>query len=196
MRKRFEIINYLIKKHGYTRYLEIGVGKGKNFSKINCVSKFGVDPEYPTTFVMTSDKFFEQLGKHEKYDIIFIDGDHAKRAVMRDINNSLKHINTDGIILVHDMNPTSPKVARKRPKPGNPTWYGDGYKCLILLRSTYPFLIVRTIDTDCGIGVIKRTMKKQPLIDVPEKTSYEFMNKDRWHSIGLISIDEFIESNI
>ena len=85
MRKRFEIIKQLINRHGYTRYLEIGVGKGKNFNKINCLVKHSIDPEYPATFVMTSDKFFKELDDSERYDIIFIDGDHSKRAVMRDI---------------------------------------------------------------------------------------------------------------
>jgi hypothetical protein len=196
MRKRYEIINYLIGKHGYTKYLEIGTGKGQNFNKINCSIKHSVDPEYPSTFVMTSDKFFQELDDSEKYDIIFIDGDHSKRAVVRDVDNSLEHLSDDGIILVHDMSPTSAKVAKKRPKEGRATWYGDGYKYLIILRATNPLLIVRTIDIDCGIGVIKRTLQKQELIDMPERLDYNFMDTDRKHSIGLISVDEFLELNL
>ncbi len=196
MRKRYEIINHLINKYGYTRYLEIGAGKGHNFNKINCPVKHCIDPEYPSTFVMTSDKFFKELDDSEKYDIIFVDGDHSKRAVTRDINNSLEHLSDDGIILVHDMNPTSHKVAKKHPKEGRATWYGDGYKYLIILRATDPFLVVRTIDTDCGIGIIKRTKKKQTLIDMPEKLGYKYMDSDRKYFIGLISVEEFLEMDL
>lgn len=193
MRKRNDVIMYLIEKYGYKTYLEIGVGKGSNFRAIECETKHCVDPNYASTYKMTSDKFFKMLDNKKdkrKYDIVFVDGDHSKRAVMRDVNNSLRYLSKGGIILIHDMNPFSERVARKRPKPHIPTWYGDGFKVLMYHRANSPNLFVRCIDTDCGIGVIQPTDTKQQLARI-DKYTYEAMDGDRKRTIGLISVDDF-----
>jgi len=39
------------------------------------------------------------------YDVIFIDGLHYYKQVLKDIKNSLKILNKDGFILVHDCLP-------------------------------------------------------------------------------------------
>lgn len=193
MKKRNDVIQYLINKYEYTTYLEIGVGSGNNFRAIRCETKHSVDPNYASTYKMKSDAFFKMLDKHgddRKYDIIFIDGDHSKRAVMRDVKNGLKHLNEHGIILIHDMNPFSERLARKRPKANRPIWYGDGYKVLMHLRSKNPYLFVRCIDTDCGIGIVCPVKEKQSLVKIPKLTYKEF-EKDKQKSIGLISIEYF-----
>lgn len=41
---RWDIINHLIKKNGYTRYLEIGYYKGWSFDNVKCDEKTAVDP--------------------------------------------------------------------------------------------------------------------------------------------------------
>ena len=56
-------------------------------------------------YVMTSDKFFEIHGDSKKYDIIFIDGWHEHQQVKREIEASLKCLNENGIIVLHDMVP-------------------------------------------------------------------------------------------
>jgi len=191
--KRYDIINYLIEKYKYKKYLEIGVGQGYCFSKVECETKHSVDTSWPSTFNMTSHKFFDELPDDETYDLIFIDADHSKRVVEKDIANSLKHISSRGIVLAHDMNPTHERFARKRPKEGRPTWFGDGYKCLMALRTKEENLIVRCIDMDCGIGVMRKTKVKQQLIE-PCKLQYKVMDSDRAHYIGLISKEEFFNT--
>lgn len=193
---RTEIINYLIMRFQYKRYLEIGVGVGNNFNKIEVPIRHSVDPYYPATFGVGSNKFFRDLPEEEKYDIIFIDGNHTGKAVMRDIQNALKHLSEDGIILVHDCNPPTHKVAKKKPKEGWVTWYGDGYRNIIKLRATEPNLFVRVIDTDCGIAIIKPTNKKQNTIKIPEKFGYGFMSGDREYSLGLISVQDFLKLDL
>jgi len=188
--KRRDIINYLIEKYGYKSYLEIGVGNGANFRQIKCEEKHSVDPAYAATFKMTSDAFFKKLDPQIMYDIVFIDGCHTKRAVVKDIDNSLKHLNADGIILIHDVNPTSARLAKKRPKESFSVWFGDVFKAIMILRSTRSDLIVGVIDTDCGVGFVKPTNKVQALIKIHDLT-YETMDKDRKKTIGLIPIDEF-----
>jgi len=106
---RTDLINYFIKLFNYKSYLEIGVMHvGKNFNKIECEDKVGVDPNGKTTFTGTSDEFFQQ--NEEKFDIIFIDGLHEATQVKRDILNSLKHLNKNGTIVCHDVSPLIPKL--------------------------------------------------------------------------------------
>ncbi|WP_053069193.1 hypothetical protein [Bizionia psychrotolerans] len=62
--RRTDIINYLISLVDGKNYLEIGVrDPRKNFNKIQCATKFSVDPgiefeDNPVDFDMTSDLFF------------------------------------------------------------------------------------------------------------------------------------------
>jgi len=195
MKTRTDIINYLIMRFQYKRYLEIGVGTGDNFNKIKIESRHSVDPNYPATFSMTSGKFFQEACK-DKYDIVFIDGDHKGKAVIKDIQNSLQHLSENGIVLVHDISPTSPKLARNKPKEGRVTWFGSGFMQIVKLRASNPYLFIRTIDTDCGVAIIKPVKEKQELIKTPERISYVFMDQDRRYSLGLISVQEFLKLNL
>ncbi len=59
---RFDIINTLIKKFGYQRYLEIGVEDGEAFSQVYCAVKQGVDPySANATFRIPLDEFFAMI---------------------------------------------------------------------------------------------------------------------------------------
>src|SRR5690554_871976 len=112
---RTAIINYLIERYEFESYLEIGVFKPEwNFLQIECEEKTAVDPDprleddeiyYGDIREMSSDEFFESLDEDQKYDIIFIDGLHHADQVLKDINNSLKHLNENGVIVCHDMLP-------------------------------------------------------------------------------------------
>lgn len=115
--KRTDIINHLIEKNGYKRYLEIGVKFPEiNYDSIKLDDKTGIEP-YPiwnwhtkNIINITSNKFFEELKSDEKFDIILIDGLYTKEKCSEDILNSLKHLNEGGCILVHDL---LPSVERK-----------------------------------------------------------------------------------
>ncbi len=104
---RFELINDIISKFKYTSYLEIGVNHDFcTFNKVVCAKKYGVDPfVHGVTHKMTSDEFF--LSNKEKFDVIFIDGNHHHDFVYNDIVNSIKSINKNGVIILHDCYPPS-----------------------------------------------------------------------------------------
>ena len=99
---RIEIIQNIIDKKNYHNYLEIGCDRNENFSKIKIKSKTGVDP-LRGTIRKTSDEFFKS--NKEEFDIIFLDGLHTYEQTIKDINNSLKFLNTRGVILIHDCLP-------------------------------------------------------------------------------------------
>ena len=44
---------------------------------------------------------------NRKFDFIFLDGDHAAPTVYREVSIALEHLNTDGVILLHDFFPNN-----------------------------------------------------------------------------------------
>ena len=106
---RYDVINKLIKIYNHQSYLEIGYLNGETFNTIDCPTKNSVDPNGKAQFKMISDDFFNNIAfpNGNGWDIIFIDGDHEKNQVKKDIINSLKCLNEGGTIVCHDMSPPS-----------------------------------------------------------------------------------------
>lgn len=158
---RYDIVNALIEKYNFTKYLEIGVNNGDMFTKINCSHKVSVDPEQYgyTTHQMTSDDFFNDLDENEKFDIIFVDGLHVADQCYRDIENSIKHLSDGGFIICHDMNPPSEWYARslKEYEADHNWWNGDVYKAFVKFRQNYQnYSSCVLYDCDWGLGVITK----------------------------------------
>ena len=64
IRKRTSVIRYFIQKYNYKSYLEIGIANPKrNFNRIICDEKDGIDPEGNCNYKMTSDQFFKETNK-------------------------------------------------------------------------------------------------------------------------------------
>jgi hypothetical protein len=187
---RWDLIDYLISKYGYRDYLEIGCDKDQLFSKINLQNKTGVDPYSGGNIRQTSDDFF--LTNNKTFDLVFIDGLHTYDQVKRDILNSVKFLNDDGIILVHDCLPdTMAKQAVPRYKM---QWNGDVWKAIVDLRQD-PDLDVYTCEMDQGIGVIKKNKNTSILKLSTEINKLKF--KDYYNNykeyMRVISISEFKE---
>lgn len=157
---RTDIINHLIEVKGYQKYLEIGVQYPEsNFLKVNADSKVGVEP-YPTTdkgdraiFEQTSDQFFNECAPHDQWDIIFIDGLHTREQCLADILNSLNHLSEGGTILVHDCLPT--EEYQTTIEDNGREWTGDVWKSIVDIKKK-DGLEIYTIDTDWGVGFIRR----------------------------------------
>jgi hypothetical protein len=155
---RYEIIQNTINRKKYKSYLEIGCDQDLLFSKINIDKKTGVDPNSGGTIRDTSDNFFKN--NSDKFDIIFIDGLHEYDQVKRDINNSIKFLNNDGVIYLHDCMPES-FIRQAVPRSSN-VWNGDVWKNIVESRT------IKEIDTyvcfaDQGIGVILKRPNKNLL---------------------------------
>ena len=153
-----DTINYIIKLKNYQSYLEIGTDTGTTFNAINIKEKECCDPIKKInnlTYHMTSDKLFEQMPKDKKYDIIFIDGLHHEDQVDKDIVNSFKHLNKDGVIVMHDILPSNHKFAKKEKGP-SAEWYGDVWKSLIKLPEYIDKKNIFTLFfNQYGLGLIK-----------------------------------------
>lgn len=211
MEDRSQLINYLIKTYNFKTYLEIGLDDGYNFKRIECESKESVDPYFQEdhskydltfnedlpyeiksmlTYRMTSDDFFKQNTK--TYDIIFIDGLHTEEQVGRDIINSIKILNDNGLIVVHDCLPKS-KEAQMIPRIQG-EWNGTVWKAIVEL--TKQGIDIKVWEGDYGCGIITKTTDETKL-HYPEESKCiweEFVN-DRDKLINVIDTktlkDEF-----
>jgi len=194
---RDDIINHLIVKNNYLHYLEIGVYDGNNFKKINIDHKLGVDPtpqaegEPFTHFRLTSDNFFIHLSSNIYFDIIFIDGLHHGEQVYRDIKNSLEHLKPNGTVVLHDCNPRFEILQRKYAVVGS--WNGDCWKGFVQCRAEIDNIKAYVIDTDHGIGIIKKGDKSEKLSNLKSAfdLTYNFFDRHRKTLLNLISVDEF-----
>lgn len=180
---RTDIINHFIQLYGYEFYLEIGIANGINLNQVKCKYKVGVDPDRTSkaTVYATSDEFFKTNKK--KFDIIFLDGLHHAIQLYKDIISSLACLKEDGVILLHDMLPPNKKAQDVPRVQGE--WTGDCWMAFTWLRATRPDLTMFTIDTDYGIGVIRRG--RQELITIGENITYENFekNKTQWLNLRL-----------
>ena len=208
---RTDIINRLIEKNNYKTYLEIGLDNpNNNYNNINCDLKECVDPyiaehhennfdvcltedflksiENILTYRMTSDNFFAQ--NHKKYDIIFIDGMHTKEQVSKDIINSLRILNKNGKIVVHDCLPNS-ENAQIVPRIQT-HWNGDVWRTIPELKKQD--IKYNTVDTDEGICIIEYVENIESLNYV---NAWEFdwkdFEKNRQELMNVISEDEFVK---
>jgi hypothetical protein len=195
--RRTDIINYLIDKHEYKRYLEIGLGDANdNFNKVIVDLKHSVDPTSgPSipTFVGTSDNFFLQLPENEKYDIIFIDGLHEAKQVYNDMNNALKNLTDGGTIVCHDINPHTEFMQRGEQGGIGGEWTGDAWKAWVKLRSDRPDLFMRVVDTDYGCGVIQRDFGSPVgILLCAAILDYDMLVANRVDLLNLIAVEEFL----
>jgi hypothetical protein len=202
--KKDEIINSLIEHYNFSSYLEIGIGSGGCFPKINCEDKTGVDPNpifrSSDVFIIDSDSFFETIDTEDRYDLIFIDGLHLEEQVDRDIQNSLNHLSDDGLIVLHDCNPTSVHDIREDyydwDTPVGRHWNGTVYRSVVKLQCNNPDVYFYTVDTDEGCGVIN-PRKSQELFKTvfceDLLNSFELFFLHKKDLLNLISIGEFKE---
>ena len=146
---RFEIIQKIIEKRKYENYLEIGCYKDSNFSKINIKNKIGVDPISGGNIKMTSNEFFKINNK--KFDCVFIDGLHIYEQVRVDILNSIKFLNPNGIIIIHDCLPL--KIWNQIVPKIYGHWNGDVWKAIVETR-TMKNIDTYTCKADHGLGII------------------------------------------
>lgn len=178
-----QLLNALIEKYNLKSYLEIGVqNPANNFDKINAKYKFGCDPEdlRSDIFHGTSDEYFNQKIFiknefeliHTNYDLIFIDGYHECKQVKRDFENSLKCLNDNGFIVLHDVLPEN-EQGTKVPRETK-VWWGDVYKFAMTMHD-YGFEF-KTFNIDNGCMVVSKTPIIRPVHPGNVKYDWETFN--------------------
>ena len=225
---RIELIQEIFRKTNFTTYLEIGCQSGVSFLPIRCKYKIAIDPHFlikKTKKIMwlisnpynirnkyfeeTSDEFFQNresmLNKMRKEDVVLVDGLHTFQASLNDVLNSLKHLNNNGIIFLHDCLPPHKMAAMPRKESSNEgenidawtgEWCGDVWKSIVYLRRKLPDLLdVSVLNIDYGLGVVRtknivdRDLKiDKNLFDKIDKIKYEEMIENVESMLNLKSV--------
>lgn len=181
---RSDIINALIRQHGYSRYLEIGVSHGENFATIECEHKIGVDLNYPADYQMSSDDFFEI--NEDLFDVVFVDGNHSTAQTYVDIFNALGVLTPEGVVVVHDTCPSAEWMTTEEDNGG--CWMGGAWIAITMFR-TEPDLYIETIYTDCGVSIIR--FGTQHRLRTPAVLTFDFLDENRVRILNLIQPEEF-----
>ena len=182
---RWDVVQYLINLYKYQSYLEIGVDRENTWKHISCELKHGVDPARGGTHRMTSDEFFRRF--YDCYDLIFIDGLHEAPQATKDVENALRHLNKDGVIVMHDCYPRN-EAEQMVPKPEKQRiWTGDVWKAFVTFRR-WPNLSMYVVDTNNGLGVIRLGKQAPLVINNPTYADFE-KNKTEW--LNLKTVTEF-----
>lgn len=193
MESKHELINKLIAKFGFESYLEIGLGplqetwKHVNVNNKTCVDVIKVSESLPS-FLGTSDDFFAQSDK--TFDLIYIDGDHQSDQVRKDLVNSLKSLNEGGLIIMHDIAPSS--KAETSPRSS-----GDAFKVFMEIRKN-PHLQSYTYFFRSGdaVGCVWRGINHE-ILDLPaEGDAYNIYENRKKDILRPIDYDTLIETFI
>lgn len=188
---RITIIQNIIARNKFNSYLEIGCYNDDCFSKINVTKKVGVDPLVGGNVRMSSDDFFN-INK-EKFDCIFIDGLHTYEQVKKDINNSLKYVNDNGVILVHDCLPES--IFEQAVPRSKRRFKGDTWKAIVEMR-TRKNVDTYTCVVDEGLGVILKR-ENHNLLNININDFKKLSFKDYYYNnlsyMNLISVKDLFK---
>ncbi|CAM4397687.1 hypothetical protein MB901379_01569 [Mycobacterium basiliense] len=209
-------------------YLEIGVSHGFAFRRISADEKIAVDPQFLLSarsrklagakarathyFDTTSDDFFANetaLLERRGIDVALIDGLHTYQQVVCDVENTLRYLRDDGVIVLHDCNPARASIGfpatsyadfRAHNRAWDVFWSGDVWKAIVHLRSTRPDLRVAVLNCDFGVGIIRKGAAESRLpysAAEVEALTYADLAADRERLLNLkppAYLDEFLSS--
>ena len=220
---RLKVISTLMKQKSLKNYLEIGVHNGHILFRIKSNFKIAIDPKFTFDtarkigktiinpfnicnqyFEKTSDDFFANDAQKtigtKKIEISLIDGMHQYDYALRDIENTLKYLSDNGVIVIHDCNPQTKAASgtwdewQSRNEEG--FWNGDVWKAIVHLRSTRKDINVFVLDCDHGLGIVTKTKPENDLAFTPqeiEKMQYEDLDANRKQYLNLKPTDYFFE---
>ena len=187
-KNRLFVVQDIIKRKAYKKYLEIGCFDDELFKHIIVESKVGVDPVSGGTVRLKSDQFFEN--NKDLFDCVFIDGLHTYSQVKKDIQNSLKFLNDGGIILLHDCLPNN--FYEQATPRCQYLWNGDVWKAIVECRNKKD-LDVYTCYADHGIGVIFKRSNRN-LLDYSKNNYSNLKFEEYFHNHKkLMNIIEYEE---
>ncbi len=220
---RLRVIQTLMQQKKLKNYLEIGVFNGHIFFRVKARFKVAVDPEfrfdttrkigkailnpfnlYNRYFQKTSDDFFSQdasrLFTGNKVDIALIDGMHEYAFALRDVENTLRFLSDDGVIVMHDCNPQSRQEACSfeawKANGYAGTWNGDVWKAIVHLRSLRNDIDVFVLDCDHGLGIICKRKPGNSLPFSPQAINdftYDDLDLHRNEWLSLQPVDYFYD---
>lgn len=187
---RAAVMRQLCGLYDDARYLEVGVWRGATFDKVPAARKVAVDPVFKLDppvadrdepgsefHEVTSDEYFAGLvGRDEQFDVVFLDGLHVYEQTLRDLMNTLDHLQPQGVVVVDDTRPPTHLTSlpdreeyfavRDYTGESDKRWMGDIYKLVWFVETFCPHLTYRTIADNHGQTVLWR----KPRTDYPRRS--------------------------
>lgn len=212
---RITLINELMNKKKLNNYLEIGVFNGRVFFRVKSTFKVAVDPSFAfdtlrklgkffinpfnifNRFIeKKSDDFFAQdaatVFASRKIQLALIDGMHEYHYALRDVENTLKYLTDDGVIIMHDCNPLTAEEAGTfeewKAKDFKGQWNGDVWKTIVHLRTFRDDIDVFVLNCDQGLGIVTKRKPESRLSFTQaqiDQFTYEDFDKNRASWINL-----------
>jgi GT2 family glycosyltransferase len=199
---RWDVLNAVVERIGATRYLEIGVNNGECLTKVNVYERWGVDPNANGLGVTapdlviprTSQVFFEKIAPYlqQRFDLIFLDGDHRAELVYDEIQAAKKLLSPRGVICLHDCNPHSEEMQEVPLRSGH-LWTGDVWKTVARIRNEAEFEC-RVVPFDYGTGVLvpaRRSVRQASLPCSWDRLLWKDLVADRENLLGLLRPDDW-----
>ncbi len=205
---RVTLIQNIFQRADFPNYLEIGALSGNTFLQIKAKYKTAVDPNFNIPFEKKvkwlikeprnfNNKYFEEesdsfFAKRKMYlekigslGVVLVDGLHTFRASLNDVLNSLKYLDKNGVIVMHDCYPSNEAAAlptklfpteqeQKSAKGWTGEWCGDVWKTIpYLLENLHNLLEVCVLNCDHGLGIvrIKNKIKEEDLVIIESQFS-------------------------
>ena len=117
-----------------------------------------------------------------RYDVILVDPFHEYETSYRDLCDAFDLIDDGGMLVVHDcLPPDDPTVVA--PTFTHGAWWGVTYKAYLDFVGARSDLDYRTIDTDCGCGIIRKVARRSRWWQVPGHLRNALLWR-QWRAIG------------
>jgi hypothetical protein len=212
------LINRIAKLRGYRSYLEICTAySGFRYRQIDrdilttchrlmyqCPSAHsdGMPIDFRSADLDIAECLREVNMRGRSYDIVLVDSWHEYATSRRDLVEALGLIAEGGTIVVHDC--LADREEQARPIFTQGDWRGVTYKAYLDFVLAQPTVEYRTVDIDCGCGIIrKRDLRAAPsdgrkvlqeewaAIGDDYPAAFRFMQEHR-HLWNLVELKDFL----
>ncbi|UJP06191.1 MAG: class I SAM-dependent methyltransferase [Nitrosomonas sp.] len=202
-----DIINHLITQFKFSSYLEYNKFDGATYyDDICCASKtvaylpensyldgrtlqrlLGLAASVDFDQILSLDGLLARYAGR-RFDLIFFDPVHVRPDVDLALQTLPHLLNPDGVLVVHDCNPTARELTSVRRRPGS--WVGETYKAFALFRH-FNRAQTLTIAEDFGVGLI---WNHDLRLDYPTHFDLDYADfaQDRVEYIGLTDYASFL----
>ncbi|WP_128565830.1 class I SAM-dependent methyltransferase [Methylobacterium crusticola] len=154
-------------------YLEVGVNRGVTFHNVSAAVKVAVDPHFlfdvadaelknqnATYRQITSDAYFLDTDRRDRFDVIFLDGLHTVEQTLRDLMNATEVLKDPGIIIIDDVIPSSyaaslpsipdAEMVKAFLNDQDASWMGDVYRLVWFIDTFMPTYTYRCVEENHG----------------------------------------------
>lgn len=185
--QRYQVCQSFIDLSSNCSYLEVGVNEGLTFHQIKASKKVAVDPKFlfdtsrekdstqtVQYFEVTSDRYFSQVSRQDKFNVIYLDGLHTAEQTLRDLLNAAELLSDRGVIIIDDVKPTSYAASlnsitgsvdlKNALHDPDQSWMGDVYKLAWFINAFMQQWTYYTIADNHGQIVLWRSARDEQIL--------------------------------